>query len=112
MSDPNALLPSWETAVGWYTEDELITFINRKRSVFDDERQRIPTDVTSREFAVWMTNEYRMAMAKGIQMANSRARQVAEFEFREMQTRIKELEAHVRANGELIESLANRLGQV
>jgi hypothetical protein len=60
-----------ETATGWYTEEEIFTFINRKPSVFDDSRQKVPTDVRSIEFAAWMANEYRLAMAKGIQMANN-----------------------------------------
>jgi len=29
----------------------------------------IPTDVMSREFSEWLCNEYRLAMAKGIQLA-------------------------------------------
>ncbi|EKK02693.1 hypothetical protein RBSH_01989 [Rhodopirellula baltica SH28] len=31
----------------------------------------VPTDVTSREFAEWLTDQYRLAMRKGAELATS-----------------------------------------
>lgn len=51
---------AWEIAEAWYTEEAIYNSINR-----------VPTDVTSREFARWLTHQYRLAMAKGIQLGRS-----------------------------------------
>lgn len=51
----------WAIAEEWYTETQIAMSIQR----FDDE---IPADVRSEAFAKWLTHQYRLAMAKGIQL--------------------------------------------
>jgi len=53
----------WEKACDWYRVD------NVAHAIKSESGDEIPTDVRSREFAVWLTNEYRLAMAKGMQLA-------------------------------------------
>lgn len=70
----------WERAVEWYKESEIVA------SVAHDliGRRRVPADVRGREFGEWLTNEYRLAMAKGFQMATD-----------DQNDRIAQLEAEV-----------------
>lgn len=51
----------------WYNSDEVFRVINSVKlgNHFGDP---IPRDVTSREFAEWLTEQYQLAMAKGIQL--------------------------------------------
>lgn len=53
----------------WYTVDEVHRSLNSTpiatRLAL---RATVPRDVTSREFAEWLCDQYRMAMAKGIQL--------------------------------------------
>lgn len=56
-----------QIATEWYTADEVYRGIAMQRSV-PGALPSIPRDVTSREFAEWLTDQYRMAMAKGIQL--------------------------------------------
>lgn len=59
-------LPSpMEIAQRWYREDCIIDDLRRKGGV--------PTDVFSHEFAAWLTEQYQLAMAKGIQLARDEA---------------------------------------
>lgn len=62
----NKKTPS-QIASEWYTVDE----VHRCLLAVAPERvmsEAVPIDVTSREFAEWLTNQYRLAMAKGIQL--------------------------------------------
>lgn len=49
----------WEFVSGWYTVDD----IKRARPT-----TTIPPDVYSDAFAEWLTEQYRLAMSKGIQI--------------------------------------------
>jgi hypothetical protein len=61
-------LTSWDKACEWYTEEEVYRCIQQTRSITFEPRHKIPDDIYSREFAAWMTEQYRLAMAKGIQI--------------------------------------------
>jgi len=71
---------SWEIAVGWYEEESISRWLQEIRDEAG-ERNKIPRDTRSPEFAKWLTNEYRMAMDKGIQLGR-RAAALAEVEGR------------------------------
>ena len=58
----------WAIAEAWYGEMEIYRSIQRGLSPLAEDRERIPPDVSSPEFASWLTNQYRLAMAKGIQL--------------------------------------------
>jgi len=59
----------WEFACDWYQPEEIHRTLNRRRDpLTGDIGEQIPEDVTSREFADWLTNQYRLAMNKGIQI--------------------------------------------
>jgi hypothetical protein len=66
-------MSAWETACKWYSPDEIHRTILAKQSkphLLDNwPNEPIPADVTSREFAEWLCDQYRLAMAKGIQLA-------------------------------------------
>ena len=54
----------FEIAEAWYNPD----------SVWEDikgrvENRQMPRETYTREFAEWLTSQYRLAMAKGIQLA-------------------------------------------
>ena len=51
-----------EFANEWYRTDDIA------RCIADAGPCKIPHDVHSREFAEWLTDQYRLAMAKGIQI--------------------------------------------
>lgn len=72
---PACSLPSpWDFACGWYQPDEIYRAINRLREPLTGDRSKqIPEDVTSREFAEWLTHQYRLAMNKGIEIGQRRA---------------------------------------
>lgn len=55
----------WLFACQWYKVDEIHHGITTAKELV------IPTDVNSREFAVWLTDEYRLAMRKGAELAIS-----------------------------------------
>ena len=60
---------AWEFACDWYTPDQIAMSIkNRFRTPSDI---AIPDDIDSAGFAQWLTEQYRLAMAKGIQIAQS-----------------------------------------
>jgi len=52
----------WEFAEKWYSTDSIHRELCRKS------RDEIPNDITSYEFAEWLTLQYRLAMSKGIQI--------------------------------------------
>lgn len=58
----------WEIATDWYTVDEIHRCIKAKGSWIFGADEPVPKDTDSREFAEWLTEQYRLAMAKGIQM--------------------------------------------
>lgn len=62
---------SWDIAVEWYSVEEIERSIQRSlnSSIFDSSIATIPQDVQSPDFAEWLTQQYRYAMAKGIQLA-------------------------------------------
>lgn len=56
---------AWEFACSWYGVDEIYHSLSNPR--FRREHT-VPEDTRSREFAEWLTDQYRLAMAKGIQI--------------------------------------------
>lgn len=68
---------AWEFACDWYTPDQVASSIrNNLRLIV------MPCDVGSTDFAEWLTEQYRLAMAKGIELgqraeADARAGKVA-----------------------------------
>ena len=68
MNDVSIINHTWEFVCKWYDVDGI------HRSIIQKEKQLgclepIPKDVQSREFAEWLANQYRLAMAKGVQLA-------------------------------------------
>jgi hypothetical protein len=60
----------WDFACGWYTVDEIHrSILSRHKSGFV--KTEIPSDIESREFADWLTEQYRLAMWKGIEVGQS-----------------------------------------
>ncbi len=58
----------WQFACDWYTPDQI------ERGIKGADADRAPpADVQSRAFAEWLTHEYRLAMAKGIQVGRERS---------------------------------------
>lgn len=54
----------------WYTVDEIHNAINRERRFRQvGDLPRVPEDVHSRKFAEWLTEQYRLAMRKGAELA-------------------------------------------
>ena len=53
----------WEIAEAWYIAEQTHDCIVRHTC-----RSPIPSDTQSKEFAEWLTHEYRLAMAKGVQL--------------------------------------------
>ena len=58
---------AFEIASEWYTVDEVHWSVVEHKAVLGSSIA-VPPDVTSREFAEWLTDQYRLAMAKGIQI--------------------------------------------
>ena len=59
----------WQIAEKWYSEQEISEAIaNNRKRVAEGMTEHIPHDVQSEEFAKWLTHQYRLAMAKGIQL--------------------------------------------
>jgi hypothetical protein len=61
----NIVSHPWDFACKWYRADDIYRTINCGNRV----KPVVPTDVTSREFAEWLANEYRLAMRKGAELA-------------------------------------------
>jgi hypothetical protein len=61
----------WDFCCEWYRVTEIEDSIARDTSVHIERRSLspIPTDIRSREFAEWLTHQYRLAMNKGIELA-------------------------------------------
>lgn len=77
MCEKYGILPSWKTAENWYNADQI-------HESLKNVAERYPHDFGSREFSESVTHQYRLAMAKGIELANTKAVE-----------RIKELEANI-----------------
>lgn len=61
----------WDFACQWYGVDEIHRAINREeRLKHPGDVPKVPADVTSREFAEWLANQYRHAMRKGAELAS------------------------------------------
>ncbi len=76
MSDAEFDKTPWEFACSWYRPDEIGNYIARareKHGCFRSDVLNIPTDIYSQEFADWLTEQYRLAMAKGIEIGQRRA---------------------------------------
>lgn len=58
----------WEIAQLWYSVDDIERAIKDSGSGEFGAWREIPRNVTSREFAEWLTEQYRLAMAKGVQL--------------------------------------------
>lgn len=62
----------WEFACKWYTVDEIHAAITRERRFHQTgDLKPVPEDIYSREFAEWLTEQYRLAMRKGAELATS-----------------------------------------
>jgi hypothetical protein len=71
----------WEFVCGWYNADDIHQALTRNESDrMPGDLPAVPADVYSREFAEWLTDQYRLAMRKGAELAT-----------REMQVRINEI---------------------
>lgn len=61
---------AWEIAEDWYRVEHIENYLLRqKQGILMATETHVPTDVFSRQFAEWLTLQYRLAMAKGIQLA-------------------------------------------
>lgn len=52
---------TWEFVTDWYKVDAVFRYLNEQGCP-------VPTDIRSREFAEWLTEQYRLAMARGIDL--------------------------------------------
>jgi hypothetical protein len=78
MSDAITNNP-WLFACEWYKIEHVHKKINiRNRHGEFGSEKAVPVDVKSREFAEWLTNEYRLAMQKGAELAISEMMEVSE----------------------------------
>lgn len=57
----------WQFACSWYSANEVKHLIARKLSCPDRDSD-FPADVSSDAFAVWLTEQYQLAMTKGIEI--------------------------------------------
>lgn len=56
-------------ATNWYRVDDIERAIARQSTGLPrDDYRKIPANIYSREFAEWLTDQYRLAMAKGIHL--------------------------------------------
>lgn len=59
----------WDFVCEWYREDVIAAAIRRSLDPpLPAPANQIPKDVTSTEFAVWLTHQYRLAMKKGMEL--------------------------------------------
>ena len=58
----------FEIAESWYDAQSVHRSILRCRDLKGPSSETVPTDVHSEEFAKWLTTQYRLAMAKGVQL--------------------------------------------
>ena len=72
----NDLSNPWKFVEDWYKEKEIFHNIQRQRNG-ETLLIQLPTDVYSLEFAQWLTHQYRLAMAKGIELGKDYERQLS-----------------------------------
>lgn len=85
MCQKYGTLPSWSTAENWYNSDQIFdSILRRYNPLLSEPKDKIPSPAFSREFSDWLTHQYRLAMSKGIELANAKALE-----------RIKELESQI-----------------
>lgn len=58
----------WEFACEWYRLDDICNSVRRRKLLDDSDPSYIPSEIDSIEFAEWLTLQYRLAMAKGIEI--------------------------------------------
>ena len=58
----------WEIAEAWYDVEGIERAIRNSGTDEPGTWRAVPHDVYSRQFAEWLTQQYRLAMAKGIQL--------------------------------------------
>lgn len=69
----------WEFVCQWYGVDEIHHAINREQRLKQiGDAPVVPSDVTSREFAEWLADQYRLAMRKGAELAVAEMRRKRE----------------------------------
>jgi hypothetical protein len=69
-SDQSIVRRPWEFACQWYGVDEIHHSINREQRLKQiGDVPAVPSDVTSRKFAEWLTEQYRLAMRKGAELS-------------------------------------------
>ncbi len=59
----------WEFVKDWYKEEEVAKGIANQLTGDGNWHYPMPTDVSSPEFAAWLTEQYRLAMLRGIHLA-------------------------------------------
>ncbi len=64
---PYLTMTALEIAQDWYRVDQIHASIKRECEALPPTGV-IPTDVTSHEFAEWLADQYRLAMARGIML--------------------------------------------
>lgn len=74
---PATTTPEWDFVCGSYRPDEIERSIAESFWRPSALGSRPPRDVRSYEFAVWLCDQYRLAMNKGIQLGKSRDRHSA-----------------------------------
>jgi len=94
---------SWDKAVRWYNVDEVEIAIKIRLAKPTWALETIPTDASSRAFAVWLTHQYRVAMSKGIEIASEQVEQLKDenAELKQEIERLRELLKEVRSLLEL-----------
>jgi hypothetical protein len=76
MSELSATQSPWRFACRWYDAEQIHATILSQRRSSSGRYGDIPTDVHSRAFAEWLTNQYRLAMCKGIEIAKRELEEV------------------------------------
>ena len=60
---------NWQFCCDWYKPEDIHRSINsRPVASFNRLNEEIPSDAKSMEFAVWLTEQYRLAMNKGMEI--------------------------------------------
>lgn len=80
MTERNSIVQNpFEFARRWYDVDSIYRGLVRLEPTFQIGKKTpaIPSDVRSREFAEWLAGQYRLAMAKGAELAVAEMREAA-----------------------------------
>jgi len=65
---------SWQIAEEWYSVEEIKAALKKAGTSEFGAIDAIPRDVTTDAFAAWITHQYRISMAKGIDIGRRRLR--------------------------------------